>query len=76
MNTNSWSKNLLPRESLRPFIGKRVNVLAVYGRNRQFIVGVNSAGELIEVTKETPEGFTESFYVTITEVKTKWLDFT
>lgn len=60
----------LPRETLRQYLGKEVEVLAVYGRVRRFTVGLSSTGELIEITPEDPEGFTESIYATIREVPT------
>lgn len=59
----------LPRETLRKYLGKEVEVLAVYGRKRRFIVGIKPNGELIEITLEQPDGIaTESIYATIREV--------
>jgi hypothetical protein len=45
-----WSKKIRPREDLRALLGCLVEVLAIYGRKRQFIVGADSDGNLIEIT--------------------------
>ncbi len=44
----SWSAKVIHKEDMRQYIGQEVEVLAIYGRKRRFVVGEDSKGELIE----------------------------
>jgi len=62
----SWSTRVKHKEDLRGLMGCVVEVLAIYGRKRRFLIGVNDAGELVERTPDCPEGISmESEFATV-----------
>ena len=69
-----WSAGIIEKEKLRTLVGTEVEVLALYGRTRRFTVGVDSAGDLIEIHNSPAwDGGTwtwcESGYATVKVIK-------